>query len=217
MIENFYNIVNKYVRNEDIKVILDLGARDLEQSIEFSKIYGNAIIYAFECSPRQYKICLDKAKDYINIKVCGKAVHDRDGKCDFYQIDVVKHNNCGASSLFKASGKYDYIEPLPQYKINVECTRFDTFCKENGINNIDLIWMDVQGAELLALKGLGNLIDNVKAIYTEVLYQEIYTGQALFGELDKFLSSHGFVLMGTDGEGFSSWWTNGIYINKRLM
>lgn len=216
MIEKFCNIVGKYFRNEDIRVILDIGSRDLDQSIEFNRIYKLAKIFAFECSPEQYKICLAKSKDYTNIKVSGKAVHEIDGGCDFYCIDTIKHNNYGASSLFETSGKYDSIEILPQYKIDIECTRLDTFCKENGINNIDLIWIDIQGAELYAFKGLGNLIYNVKAINTEIIFQEIYTGNALFGELDKYLSEHGFILINKHNE-IENWWGDAIYINKKLM
>lgn len=215
MIENFCNMVDKLVDKKDIRVILDLGTRDLIQSIEFSKRYPNAKIYAFDCGLEQIRLCSQKVAGFKNIKFVDKAVHERDGICYFYCIDTKRHNNCGGSSLFKASGKYNRIECLPQYGIEVFCTRLDTWAKENGIENIDLIWMDLQGAELLGLKGLGDLIFNVKAIYTEVMFQEIYTGQVLFDELEKFLDDKGFKGVALDKEeGIKGWYTNRVYFNK---
>ena len=47
----------KINKNFQPKVILDIGSRDLEQSIEFTSVYPLAEIYAFEPNPEQYKIC----------------------------------------------------------------------------------------------------------------------------------------------------------------
>ena len=52
--------------------------------------------------------------------------------------------------------------------------------------------MDIQGAELLALKGLGEYIDRVKIVHTEVLFLELYKNQPLYNDTKKFLNSNGF-------------------------
>lgn len=54
--------------------------------------------------------------------------------------------------------------------------------------------MDLQGAELLALKSLGNFLDNVKYIHTEISYKEIYTGQVMYKELNDFIISNNFII-----------------------
>lgn len=46
--------------------------------------------------------------------------------------------------------------------------RLDSILAEHGIDQIDLLWMDVQGAELLVLAGLGELITRTAVIATEV-------------------------------------------------
>lgn len=61
-----------------------------------------------------------------------------------------------------------------------------------SIAKVDIVWMDLQGAELLALKGLGNYLNSVKYIHTEVSYIEMYSGQVMFEELNKFLLCKGF-------------------------
>jgi FkbM family methyltransferase len=67
LIDNFVNFV-KSKGEYNVDVILDVGSRDLEQSIEFSSVYPNAKIYAFEPNPEQYKICAENAVNHPNIK-----------------------------------------------------------------------------------------------------------------------------------------------------
>jgi Methyltransferase FkbM domain len=54
--------------------------------------------------------------------------------------------------------------------ITIDVMRFDTYCAKFGINKIDLIKMDVKGAELKVLKGMGHLLLNWRPdIICEVL------------------------------------------------
>ena len=66
-----------------------------------------------------------------------------------------------------------------------------------GIPKVDIIWMDLQGAELLALKGLGDFIKDLIYIHTEVSYKEMYTGQVMYNELNNFITSNGFIVQNT--------------------
>jgi FkbM family methyltransferase len=53
--------------------------------------------------------------------------------------------------------------------------------------------LDIQGAELAALRSAGDLLHHADAIYAEVNTQEVYKGCGQLPELDAFLASHGFV------------------------
>jgi FkbM family methyltransferase len=48
------------------------------------------------------------------------------------------------------------------------------WAKHAGVRDIDIMWIDLQGAEHRAFKGMENLISRVKAIYTEVEFKEMY-------------------------------------------
>ena len=109
-------------------------------------------------------------------------------------ITVWEDWNQGASSLYLANGDYDHIEKYVQYEIEIPCTRIDTFCKENNIDQIDVVWMDLQGAELKALESMGNLLDTVEVIHTELEVNPIYEGQCLFSDVNEFLCARGFEL-----------------------
>lgn len=52
--------------------------------------------------------------------------------------------------------------------------------------------LDIQGAELSALRSAGDAIRHADAIYTEVNTREVYKGCCLLGELDTFLADKGF-------------------------
>jgi FkbM family methyltransferase len=211
-VQILYPFINQRYSRDDVKVIFDIGSLHCLESVELSKRYTNAKIYAFEANPKSYEICLENSKDYPSISVINKAVNDYDGTCKFYPMDKEKtvtiweDGNQGASSLYLANGDYDHIEKYVQYEIEIPCTRIDTFCKENNVDHIDVVWMDLQGAELKALESMGNLLDTVEVIHTELEVNPIYEGQCLFSDVNEFLCDRGFELEWgyTDGVTFGS-------------
>lgn len=217
---NFYKFVGNKIKNpDDVTVIFDIGSLHCLESVEFSKKYKNAKIFAFEANPDSYQVCLENTKDIENITVINKAVNSYDGTCTFYPIDPEKtttiwfDGNRGASSLYKANGAYDHIEKYVQKELEVPCTRLDSFCKERGIENIDLIWMDLQGAELIAFQSMGeNLLSTVKVIHTELENNPMYEGQCLFGDVEKYLSERNFTLVA--GNRHMQFGTDFIFVNK---
>jgi FkbM family methyltransferase len=198
MIENFI----KHIENKNQKfIIFDIGSRDCIQSIEFYNAFPNSKIYAFECNPNTLDICKINIAPYSDrITLIEGAVCDYDGNIKFYPINqqktitTWKDGNPGASSIFKSNGQYTY-ETYVQDEIITQCHRLDSIMNKYGISNVDIIWMNLQGAELLALKGLGNHLQNVKYIYTEVSYKEMYSGQVMFNELNNFILSNEFSII----------------------
>lgn len=60
--------------------------------------------------------------------------------------------------------------------------------------DIDMIKIDVQGAELSVFKSAGSGLDRVLMIWTEVEFLPLYENQPLFADLDQFLRASGFLL-----------------------
>jgi FkbM family methyltransferase len=56
----------------------------------------------------------------------------------------------------------------------------------------DFLNIDLQGAELAALKGAVRFLSGVKWIYCEVNDRHLYRGCPLVGEIDDYLAAHGF-------------------------
>jgi FkbM family methyltransferase len=198
MIENFI----KHIENKNEPyVIFDIGSRDCIQSIEFYKYFPNSRIYAFECNPNTLGICKKNIELYSDrIVLIEGVVCDYDGNITFYPINQKKtittweDGNPGASSIFKSNDKYT-IDTYIQDKIITQCHRLDSVMDKYGISNVDIIWMDLQGAELLALKGLGNYLCDVKYIHTGVYHKEMYSGQVMFEELNDFILLNNFSII----------------------
>lgn len=215
----FNSYLTQTFKNKEVEVIFDVGACHALESVELSKKYPNAKVYTFEANPVSYNVCLENTEGYDSITVINEAVNDYDGLCKFYPMDKEKtittweDGNQGASSLYRANGQYDFIEKYVQYEIEVPCTRLDTFCERNGIDKIDIIWMDLQGAELKALQSLGSLLDTVQIIHTELEMNPMYEGQCLFRDVNEYLTNNGFDLeYGDTNVQFGS---NFIFTNQR--
>lgn len=182
---------------ETFGAVFDIGSRDGLQALELAKQFPRADIIAIECNPATIEICRRNTSQNARIKLIDKAINSFTGRCDFYPIDPMrtvttwKDGNPGASSLFIATADYP-VETYVQTKTEVDCMRLDDLCGQLGIDVIDLIWMDLQGAELLALQSAGEFLDRVRYIYTEVSHRSIYKGQCLFDDVDALLTARGF-------------------------
>lgn len=218
MIETFVNTIS--IDTDKEYVILDVGSRDCKQSIEFYNRFPNSRIYAFECNPNTLPICRKNIEKYRDrITLIEGAVADYDGEIMFYPIDQQKtktsweDGNPGASSLFKSNGSYT-AEHYVQNEIKTNCHRLDTVLKQHGVNSVDIIWMDLQGAELMAFQGLGDFINAVNYIHTEVCHRPIYSGQALFKDIHEYLTSKGMKLK--KNLALSGWFEDAIYGNENI-
>jgi FkbM family methyltransferase len=218
MIESFLSHIPQSFPRDGNYVIFDIGSRDCIQSIEFYNAFPKAKIYSFECNPNTLDICRKNIENYSDrITLVEGAVCDYNGEVTFYPIDKQRtittweDGNPGASSLFRSNGSYDSIEKYVQNEITVNCHRLDTVLSKYNIDKIDIIWMDLQGAELLALKGLGDFITKVKYIHTEVCHKAIYENQVLFGDLNNYIVSKGF--RRKNNLYFRGWFEDVIYEN----
>jgi FkbM family methyltransferase len=190
-------IFTRRIDRTSIKTIFECGSRDGLDAIEMLKYYQPDIIYSFECNPESVKVCEKNLEGYKNIKLVPKAVCNENEEVDFYATDMERSNdkNIGASSLlFHKDNEYDYI----QKRILVEGVRLDTFMEQNKVGEIDLLCLDLQGAELLALEGLGKRIKDVRYIISEVSISSYYWDDILMTEFNSWLKRKGFRMIISD-------------------
>lgn len=82
----------------------------------------------------------------------------------------------------------------PRGTTTVATTTLDEWAQRTQSAPIDLLKIDVQGAELDVLRGAEAGLTSVRALELEVEFQQLYVGQPLFGDVDAFLRERGFVL-----------------------
>jgi FkbM family methyltransferase len=216
--QRFAQIAASVLGPAAVRTIVEVGARDCVETLDFESGFPEARIFAFECNPATLPACRLAVQGHDRIRLVEKAVSDRRGTVTFYPTDpartVTKHanGNPGASSLFRASPDYPH-ETYVQNEISVEATTLADFMGEEAIASIDLLWMDIQGAELFALKGLGDRLSAVGLIHMEVEFMPIYQGQPLFHEVHEYLGSHGFTLLGFTS--YSRYSGDAVYASPR--
>ena len=101
-----------------------------------------------------------------------------------------------------------------QDEIKTNCHRLDTVMSKYNIDTVDIIWMDLQGAELLALKGLADKLKYVQYMHVEISHKEMYTGQVLFNELNSYILAHGFNIK--NSLSMKGWQEDVIYETSRF-
>jgi FkbM family methyltransferase len=178
---------------DEVRWIVEVGARDCRETLGFAELFPRARILAFECNPDTLPACRAAVQGRLQIKLVEKAVTDRPGRVKFYPVDPA--TNPGASSLLRASGRYE-LEQYRQREIEVQAVTLESFLQAEAVPRVDLLWMDIQGAELSALRGLGARLADVKLVHTEVEFEEIYAGQPLFPEVRAYLEAGGFRFLG---------------------
>jgi FkbM family methyltransferase len=176
-----------------------IGDKDDYGSQGWDLFAPNLTIYGFdadEAACQEANAALEKRKINWTEKHIPLALGNCVGKSTLY---ITKYPGC--SSLYPPSdfyierfvGNSQLIELVSTAE--VEITTLDFFCQSETVNEIDFIQLDVQGAELLVLKGASSILQSsTLAIVTEVEFTEIYKGQPLFGDVDVYLREQGFTL-----------------------
>ena len=71
--------------------------------------------------------------------------------------------------------------------------RLDTWTAENGLEAVDFIWADVQGAEGDLIAGARQTLARTRYFYTEYSNEEWYQGQPSLADIIEMLSGFDIV------------------------
>ena len=191
------------------KIVWHLGGHEAEELDDYLS-NGSQEIHWFEANPKLALILQGKLKDIPNHHVISKAAWHTDEEVLTFKIT----NKTMSSSLFDLkihSEKYPDI--VLTESLDVRTITLNTYSISRTVPN--LINLDIQGAELNALKGASNILDQVSYIYTEVSYVELYKNAPLAKEIDLYLKGFGFKRVVTrkvpnDG------WADVLYVNQKL-
>lgn len=182
MLIPFNSIVSKYGTPRGI---IHIGAHHLEEKTAYHNENVNEIIWV-EGNPEIF----DRIKSEGN--VYNLIVSDVDDQ----EYDFKITNNGQSSSILELD-KHKIHHPSVRVikEIKLKSTRMDTFLKKNDVdvNKYNFLNLDIQGAELLALKGFGELLHAFDLIYTEINTTSIYKNCALVEEIDEYLNKFNFV------------------------
>lgn len=206
--ETFIDLVRQHIGVPSS--LYDLGAFDGEQTIELASAFPSANVTAFECDSDAYAKCLNRCKDNPRIRTIPVALNNAPYDIvPFYR--AIAGNKQYGSLLYP---KGNFLDPMLHSEDSVAAMRLSDAISGFRLEPPNAIWMDIQGGESDAIRGLGDGIVNVKIIASEINYSETYVNQMLHFAFNDFMLSLGFTKIREDVEA-EDWFGTAYYLNSR--
>jgi FkbM family methyltransferase len=184
-------------------VICDIGSRDALEGIALMRQLDGKQLHVFEPNPSAARICRQNLSNFAKgdrpeIALFNEmAVTDRVGQLKFYPVNVSLSENkdIGFSSLFQINPDYTRRRGrIVQDEVIVNATTLDDYFA--GKQNPDILWVDVEGAELQVFRGATRVLTTVRLIHVEVSFRPMQVGKPLFWELSRYLREQQFSFYG---------------------
>ena len=210
-------------------IIMDIGGNKGQSIEKYLKIFDKPIIHSFEPIKTEFDFMYNKFKNNKNIFLNNFALGDKTeekefnitaqtGNSSFNKINLDTKWLKVRSNQFKTSEE-GYITSVQ--KVNV--VKLDDYLKDNKIDVIDLVKIDTQGYEDKVLEGsLNSLKQNkIKAILTEIMFDDVYDKYFSFSDLEKYIIPNNFRMVAIDlvnNNLFSglTFYANVCYFNKNF-
>lgn len=151
-------------RLTEASVCCDIGANVGYYSLLFASLAPKGVVHSFEPVPLNfYVLCTNRLlNSFANLVANPCAVGDVNGSVEF----VVSRDSAFSSMVDTR------IKPMAM-EISVPITTLDSYCEKNGIDRIDVLKVDVEGAEERVLAGAERLFRN-QASRPRTVMMELY-------------------------------------------
>lgn len=188
-LKDFNKKETNYIRSIAKKdwVCFDIGANVGYFTLLFGSLCKEGQVHAFEPQSLCYHLLLSSIElnNFKNIKVNKYALSNCNGVSEF---SVSK--KCESSSFI-----HTHMNPL-ETTIQVEVRKLDDYIRENGIERIDFMKIDVEGAEKLVLEGMKETLSK-KGLQPKILLVELYDPNFIHyntsvSEILTFFNSYGY-------------------------
>jgi len=175
--------------------VVDAGAHRGETALQYLVSFPRCKVIALEPEPRNRAAAAAALAKYgERVELLSVGLADRAGKT---VLRLTSHS--GAHSLLEVGDMRYYDSPVDVLPpIEVEMTTLDGLCADRSMQSVDILKMDIQGAELMALKGARDLLTRsaISFVVLEVSFQALYKEQPTFWDLADHLRDYGYALQG---------------------
>jgi FkbM family methyltransferase len=138
-------------------VIFDVGANEGSYTKELSRFFSNADVYCFEPSHSTYTILKSNVGDLSGVHPSNFGFGNETGEVELYYSES---EGSGIASVYNRRLSHFGITMESKEKITIR--RIDEFCESEGIPRIDFLKLDIEGHELAALEGAGDMLGQKK-------------------------------------------------------
>lgn len=204
MLIDFQYLANKYrFRPEGV---LHIGASEGQEANAYHNLKVKRVVW-IEALDSVYIKLVKNIRKYPGQETILACVSDVHGE----EVDFHVTNNGAQSSSMLELGTHSQVHPeiKVDYTIQRVTSRIDQM--DYDWSGLDFLNIDIQGAELMALKGMGKMLDQFNFAYLEINEKELYRGCVLFPELNNFMKSKGFIFKELKWCG-NTYWGDGFWM-----
>jgi FkbM family methyltransferase len=186
---NALTVQRRLFGESPVRTIFDCGAHHGRVAREYAAAFPEARVYSFEPTPATFEVLKTNVGDHDRITITNAAVGESEGTMNFYIAPFEQAN----SLLPRFPG-----QPEREQKVPVRVCRIDEFCRENGVDRIDILKLDIEGYEAPAIRGCGRLIDEQKidVLYCETRFDSGGGINTTFPDLCALLLPRGYEFFG---------------------
>ena len=178
----------------EYQTVIDGGANQGSFTDAFLQLHRPARLVLVEAIPELAEKLRARYASDPGISVVSAALSDKNGEAQF------EINRSEASSsllpINPRNNEWFSRDLRVARTVQVPTLTLSTLLEEQKLHTVDLLKLDLQGAERLVLTGGAAVLERVRVIYTEIFFEPLYAGAWLFPEMSQFLASHGFKLCG---------------------
>lgn len=178
----------------EYRSVIDGGANRGSFTDAFLQLHRPERIVLVEAIPDLAEKLRARYSSKPGVSVVSAALSDRNGEASF----EINQSDASSSLLpidprntawFGRELRVARTLPVPTITL-------PALMEEQGLRTVDLLKLDIQGAERFALTGGESVLERVQVIYTEVFFEQLYAGAWIFSETTQFLAGRGFKLCG---------------------
>jgi FkbM family methyltransferase len=161
------------------RVIVDAGANIGLAAVYFAKVFPNATIIAIEPDRSNYDLIVRNTEGYQQIKALQMALWNSDGEINIFDPHG---GHCGFRTGEGNAGSIEAVAKTPAITV-------DSLMRKYGFEKIELLKLDIEGAEREVLNSSSGWINQVDVIMVELHdYFQAGCGEAFYKATENFQS-----------------------------
>lgn len=182
----FLDDLKKLLKEKDHPLVFDIGANKGQTIDKFRTAFPNCVIHSFEPSPETFTTLKNKYNGAKNLHLQNIGIGSTTGKLKFFE----NSSNDMSSFLEKDTAHGNII-----HETMADVITIDDYCRQNNIDNIDVLKSDSQGYEYEIFRGASGMMKNINAIFFEFILANQYKGLPSLGKLFTLLEENNFRLV----------------------
>lgn len=212
----------KVYSSESKLIIFDVGAHHGNSVDEFISLFPMSRVFAFEPDKENFSILKNKFKNEHRVEVFNVAVGQKDGRVLLHRNNYDATHSLLRFDVQEGNRWSDSNDFQEVEAIEVEQISLETFCRKRGLDNINILKLDIQGGEMMAFQGVKEKLASqaIDCIFCEVEFRQLYERQPLFWDITSLLRSYSYHFINIVSPKVSEMgvlsWADAVYVKDEL-